>query len=122
KSEENFSKAPTLKTLAKVSGVQLCGKTFRQLEWMVGQHVRWRLLAPTPVTFASLLAQYVVADCDLTTRHPKFVRRFRRDGAKLLEAYLDLTLSGFEPATLGQSRPERFHQLSDDSPTVAAKN
>ncbi|XP_045779178.1 cyclin-J-like [Maniola jurtina] len=93
KSEENFSKAPTLKTLSKVSGVQLCGKTFRQLEWMVGQHVRWRLLSPTPVTFASLLAQYVVADCDLTTRHPKFVRRFRRDGAKLLEAYLDLTLS-----------------------------
>ncbi|XP_034835931.1 cyclin-J-like [Maniola hyperantus] len=93
KSEENFSKAPTLKTLSKVSGVQLCGKTFRQLEWMVGQHVRWRLLSPTPVTFASLLAQYVVADCDLTTRHPKFVRRFKRDGAKLLEAYLDLTLS-----------------------------
>lgn len=83
-----------MKTLAKVSGIQLCGKTFRQLEWMVGQHVRWRLLTPTPVTFAALLAQYVVADCDLTTRHPKFVRRFRRDGAKLLEAYLDLTLSG----------------------------
>ncbi|CAH0731357.1 unnamed protein product, partial [Brenthis ino] len=93
KSEEKFSRAPTLKTLAKVSGIQLCGKTFRQLEWMVGQHVRWRLLTPTPVTFAALLAQYVVADCDLTTRHPKFVRRFRRDGAKLLEAYLDLTLS-----------------------------
>ncbi|XP_050355033.1 uncharacterized protein LOC126776499 [Nymphalis io] len=93
KSEEKFSRAPTLKTLSKISGVQLCGKTFRQLEWMVGQHVRWRLLAPTPVTFAALLAQYVVADCDLTTRHPKFVRRFKRDGAKLLEAYLDLTLS-----------------------------
>ncbi|XP_023943414.2 uncharacterized protein LOC112049663 [Bicyclus anynana] len=93
KSEENFSRAPTLKTLSKVSGVQLCGKAFRQLEWMVGQHVKWRLLAPTPVTFASLLAQYVVTDCDLTTRHPKFVRRFKRDGAKLLEAYLDITLS-----------------------------
>ncbi|KAJ0172075.1 hypothetical protein K1T71_012048 [Dendrolimus kikuchii] len=93
KSEEKFSRAPTLKTLAKISGVQLCGKTFRQLEWMVGQHVRWRLLAPTPVTFAALLAQYVVTDNDLTTRHPKFVRRFKRDGAKLLEAYLDLTLS-----------------------------
>ncbi|XP_038221240.1 cyclin-J-like [Zerene cesonia] len=93
KSEEKLSRAPTLKTLAKISGVQLCGKTFRQLEWMVGQHVRWRLLAPTPVTFAALLAQYVVTDADLTTRHPKFVRRFRRDGAKLLEAYLDLTLS-----------------------------
>ncbi|XP_041983089.1 cyclin-J-like [Aricia agestis] len=93
KSEENLSKAPTLKTLAKVSGVQLCGKTFRQLEWMVGQHVRWRLLAPTPVTFAALLAQYVVTDSDLVTRHPKFVRRFKKDGAKLLEAYLDLTLS-----------------------------
>lgn len=61
---------------------------------MVGQHVRWRLLAPTPVTFAALLAQYVVTDADLTTRHPKFVRRIKRDGAKLLEAYLDLTLSG----------------------------
>lgn len=60
----------------------------------MGQHVRWRLLAPTPATFAALLAPYVVADCDLSTRHPKFVRRFRRDGAKLLEAYLDLTLSG----------------------------
>ncbi|CAG5024815.1 unnamed protein product [Parnassius apollo] len=93
KSEEKFSRAPTLKTLSKISGVQLCGKTFRQLEWMVGQHVRWRLLAPTPVTFAALLAQYVVTDGDLTTRHPKFVRRFKRDGAKLLEAYLDLTLS-----------------------------
>lgn len=94
KSEEKFSRAPTLKTLSKISGVQLCGKTFRQLEWMVGQHVRWRLLAPTPVTYAALLAQYVVTDSDLTTRHPKFVRRFKRDGAKLLEAYLDLTLSG----------------------------
>ncbi|CAH2054113.1 unnamed protein product, partial [Iphiclides podalirius] len=93
KSEEKFSRAPTLKTLSKISGVQLCGKTFRQLEWMVGQHVRWRLLAPTPVTFAALLAQYVITDGDLTTRHPKFVRRFKRDGAKLLEAYLDLTLS-----------------------------
>ncbi|PZC71390.1 hypothetical protein B5X24_HaOG213515 [Helicoverpa armigera] len=93
KSEEKFSRAPTLKTLSKISGVQLCGKTFRQLEWMVGQHVRWRLLAPTPVTYAALLAQYVVTDSDLTTRHPKFVRRFKRDGAKLLEAYLDLTLS-----------------------------
>ncbi|CAK1545423.1 unnamed protein product [Leptosia nina] len=93
KADEKFSRAPTLKTLSKVSSVQLCGKTFRQLEWMVGQHVRWRLLAPTPVAFASLLAQYVVADSDLTTRHPKFVRRFRRDGMKLLEAYLDLTLS-----------------------------
>lgn len=93
KSEEKFSRAPTLKTLAKISGVQLCGKTFRQLEWMVGQHVRWRLLSPTPVTYAALLAQYVVTDSDLTTRHPKFVRRFKRDGAKLLEAYLDLTLS-----------------------------
>ncbi|CAG9793232.1 unnamed protein product [Diatraea saccharalis] len=93
KSEEKASRAPTLKTLAKISGVQLCGKTFRQLEWMVGQHVRWRLLAPTPVSFAALLAQYVVTDADLTTRHPKFVRRFKRDGAKLLEAYLDLTLS-----------------------------
>lgn len=51
-------------------------------------------MTPTPVTFAALLAQYVVTDSDLTTRHPKFVRRFRRDGAKLLEAYLDLTLSG----------------------------
>ncbi|XP_037302840.1 cyclin-J [Manduca sexta] len=93
KSEEKFSRAPTLKTLAKISGVQLCGKTFRQLEWMVGQHVRWRLLAPTPVTFAALLARYVVTDADLTTRHPKFVRRFKRDGARMLEAYLDLTLS-----------------------------
>ncbi|XP_045454624.1 uncharacterized protein LOC123664050 [Melitaea cinxia] len=93
KSEEKFSRAPTLKTLSKTSGVQLCSKMFRQLEWMVGQHVRWRLLAPTPATFAALLAPYVVADCDLSTRHPKFVRRFRRDGAKLLEAYLDLTLS-----------------------------
>lgn len=93
KSEEKFSRAPTLKCLAKISGVQLCGKTFRQLEWMVGQHARWRLLAPTPVTFAALLAQYVVTDADLTTRHPKFVRRFKRDGAKMLEAYLDLTLS-----------------------------
>ncbi|CAH4027424.1 cyclin-J-like [Pieris brassicae] len=93
KSDVKFSLAPTLKTLSKASGVQLCGNTFRQLEWMVGQHVRWRLLAPTPVTFASLLAQYVVTDSDLTTRHPKFVRRFRRDGIKLLEAYLDLTLS-----------------------------
>ncbi|XP_013147338.1 PREDICTED: uncharacterized protein LOC106110164 [Papilio polytes] len=93
KSEEKLSRAPTLKTLSKVSGVQLCGKTFRQLEWMVGQHVRWRLLAPTPVTFAALLAQYVITDSDLTTRHPKFVRRFKRDGAKLLESYLDLTLS-----------------------------
>lgn len=94
KSEEKFSRAPTLKTLSKISNVQLCGKTFRQLEWMVGQHIRWRLLAPTPVTFAALLAQYVVTDADLTTRHPKFVRRFKRDGAKLLDAYLDLTLSG----------------------------
>ncbi|CAB3224846.1 unnamed protein product [Arctia plantaginis] len=93
KSEEKFSRAPTLKNLAKISGVQLCGKTFRQLEWMVGQHVRWRLLSPTPVTYAALVAQYVVTDSDLTTRHPKFVRRFKRDGAKLLEAYLDLTLS-----------------------------
>ncbi|XP_059051927.1 uncharacterized protein LOC131846607 [Achroia grisella] len=93
KSEEKVSRAPSLKTLSKISGVQLCGKTFRQLEWMVGQHVRWRLLAPTPATFAALLAQYVVTDADLTTRHPKFVRRFKRDGAKLLEAYLDLTLS-----------------------------
>ncbi|XP_004925774.1 cyclin-J [Bombyx mori] len=93
KSEDKFSRAPTLKTLSRISGVQLCGKTFRQLEWMVGQHVRWRLLSPTPVTFAALLAQYVVTDADLTTRHPKFVRRFRRDGAKKLEAYLDLTLS-----------------------------
>ncbi|XP_053615467.1 cyclin-J-like [Plodia interpunctella] len=93
KSEEKFSRAPTLKTLAKISGVQLCGKTFRQLEWMVGQHVRWRLLAPTPATYAALLSQYVVTDSDLTSRHPKFVRRFKRDGAKLLEAYLDLTLS-----------------------------
>ncbi|CAH0402541.1 unnamed protein product [Chilo suppressalis] len=93
KSEEKSSRAPTLKTLAKISGVQLCGKTFRQLEWMVGQHARWRLLAPTPVSFAALLAQYVVTDADLTTRHPKFVRRFKRDGAKLLESYLDLTLS-----------------------------
>ncbi|XP_068619674.1 cyclin-J [Battus philenor] len=93
KSEEKFSRAPTLKTLSKISGVQLCGKTFRQLEWMVGQHVRWRLLSPTPVTFAALLTQYVITDSDLTTRHPKFVRRFKRDGGKLLEAYLDLTLS-----------------------------
>ncbi|XP_063541925.1 cyclin-J-like [Cydia strobilella] len=93
KSEEKFSRAPTLKTLSKISNVHLCGKTFRQLEWMVGQHARWRLLAPTPVTFAALLAQYVVTDGDLTTRHPKFVRRFKRDGAKQLEAYLDLTLS-----------------------------
>ncbi|XP_063382957.1 cyclin-J-like [Cydia fagiglandana] len=93
KSEEKFSRAPTLKTLSKISNVQLCGKTFRQLEWMVGQHARWRLLAPTPVTFAALLAQYVVTDGDLKTRHPKFVRRFKRDGAKQLEAYLDLTLS-----------------------------
>ncbi|CAH0678103.1 unnamed protein product [Spodoptera exigua] len=93
KSEENLSRAPTLKTLSKISGVHLCGKTFRQLEWMVGQHVRWRLLSPTPVSYAALLAQYVVTDSDLTTRHPKFVRRFKRDGAKALEAYLDLTLS-----------------------------
>ncbi|XP_028158978.1 cyclin-J-like [Ostrinia furnacalis] len=93
KSEEKIGRAPTLKTLAKISGVQLCGKTFRQLEWMVGQHVRWRLLAPTPVSFAALLSQYVVTDGDLTTRHPKFVRRFRRDAARLLERYLDLTLS-----------------------------
>lgn len=89
-----MSRAPTLKTLSKISGVELCGKTFRQLEWMVGQHVRWRLLAPTPVSFAALLAHYVVTDADLTTRHPKFVRRIKRDGAKMLEAYLDLTLSG----------------------------
>ncbi|XP_072933160.1 G2/mitotic-specific cyclin-B2-like isoform X2 [Epargyreus clarus] len=101
KSEEKFSRAPTLKTLSKISGVQLCGKTFRQLEWMVGQHVRWRLLAPTPVTFAALLAQYVVTDSDLTTRHPKFVRRFKRDGAKLLEAYLDLTLSDVRLKVVG---------------------
>lgn len=94
KSDVKFSLAPTLKTLSMASNVELCGKTFRQLEWMVGQHVKWRLLAPTPVTFATLLAQYVVADSDLTTRHPKFVRRFKRDGIKLLEAYLDLTLSG----------------------------
>ncbi|KAM3962171.1 cyclin J [Aphomia sociella] len=93
KSEEKLSRAPTLKTLSKISGVQLNGKTFRQLEWMVGQHVRWRLLAPTPATFAALLANFVVTDADLTTRHPKFVRRFKRDGAKLLESYLDLTLS-----------------------------
>ncbi|KAL4709118.1 hypothetical protein ACJJTC_014677 [Scirpophaga incertulas] len=93
KSEEKYSRALTLKTLSKICGVHLCGKTFQQLEWMVGQHVCWRLLAPTPVTFAALLAQYVVTDADLTTRHPKFVRRLKRDGAKLLEAYLDLTLS-----------------------------
>ncbi|XP_049885670.1 cyclin-J [Pectinophora gossypiella] len=93
KSEEKKSRAPTLKTLSKISGIQLCGKTFKQLELMVGQHVRWRLLAPTPVTFAALLAPLVVTDADLTTRHPKFVRRFKRDGAKLLDAYLDLTLS-----------------------------
>ncbi|CAG9568348.1 unnamed protein product [Danaus chrysippus] len=44
KNEEKISRAPTLKTLSKISGVQLCGKTFRQLEWMVGQHTlqtRW---------------------------------------------------------------------------------
>lgn len=93
KSEEKVSRAPTLKTLSKISGVQLCGKTFRQLEWMVGQHVRWRLMAPTPATFAALLAQFVVTEADLTTRHPKFVRRFKRDGTRLLEEYLDLTLS-----------------------------
>ncbi|KOB78135.1 Cyclin J [Operophtera brumata] len=75
KSEEKFSRAPTLKTLAKTSGVSLCGKTFRQLEWMVGQHVRWRLLAPTPVAFAALLAQYVGTDADLTSTHPKFRAR-----------------------------------------------
>ncbi|XP_037962508.2 cyclin-J isoform X1 [Plutella xylostella] len=93
KSEEKLSRAPTLKTLSRASGAELCGATLRQLEWMVGQHARWRLLTPTPVSFASLLAQYVVTDADLTTRHPKFVRRFKRDGARLLEAYLDLTLS-----------------------------
>ncbi|GBP04477.1 Cyclin-J [Eumeta japonica] len=93
KSEEKFSRAPTLKTLIKTSGVHICGKIFRQLEWMVGQHVRWRLLMPTAVTYAALIAQHVVADSDLITRHPKFVRRFKRDGVKLLNAYLDLTLS-----------------------------
>ncbi|CAG4985601.1 unnamed protein product [Colias eurytheme] len=118
KSEEKLSRAPTLKTLAKISGVQLCGKTFRQLEWMVGQHVRWRLLAPTPVTFAALLAQYVVTDADLTTRHPKFVRRFRRDGAKLLEAYLDLTLSGEYcficfPCASSNLAPSRLNRLTN---------
>ncbi|KPJ17974.1 Cyclin-J [Papilio machaon] len=116
KSEEKFSRAPTLKTLSKVSGVQLCGKTFRQLEWMVGQHVRWRLLAPTPVTFAALLAQYVITDSDLTTRHPKFVRRFKRDGAKLLEAYLDLTLSELELRIVYDSgrrqQQQQLHKLS----------
>ncbi|KAI5645854.1 hypothetical protein NE865_02124 [Phthorimaea operculella] len=93
KSEEKFNRAPTLKTLSKICDITLCGKTFRQLEWMVGQHVKWRLLAPTPVTFATLLAQFIVTDADLVTRHPKFVRRFKRDGNKLLNAYLDLTLS-----------------------------
>ncbi|XP_013195056.2 cyclin-J [Amyelois transitella] len=93
KSEEKFSQAPTLSALEMISDMELCGKTFRQLEWMVGQHMRWRLLSPTAVTFAALLAKYVVTDADLTTRHPKFVRRFKRDGAKLLDSYLDLTLS-----------------------------
>ncbi|KAJ2954899.1 hypothetical protein O0L34_g3221 [Tuta absoluta] len=93
KSEEKFNRAPTLKTLSKICDITLCGKTFRQLEWMVGQHVKWRLLAPTPVTFATLLGQFIVTDADLVTRHPKFVRRFKRDGSKLLNAYLDLTLS-----------------------------
>ncbi|CAH2095663.1 unnamed protein product [Euphydryas editha] len=93
KSEECCRRAPSIKTLSRVSGVQLCGKTFRQLEWSVGQHVRWRLLAPTPATFAALLAPCLLADFDLSARHPTFARRLLRDAADLLDAYLDLTLS-----------------------------
>ncbi|XP_026332226.1 cyclin-J-like [Hyposmocoma kahamanoa] len=93
KSEEKFNEALTLKVLSAASGVQLCGKTFRKLEWMIGQHLRWKLLYSTAVTFASILAKYVVQDSDLTSRNPVFVKRIKRDGAKLLEAYLDLSLS-----------------------------
>lgn len=93
KSEERFSKAPTIKTLSRVTGNKLCSTTFRQLEWMIGEHVKWRLLMPTPATYAALLAGFIVTDEDLNTKDPKLIRKFKRDGQRLLEAYLDLTLS-----------------------------
>ncbi|VVC88188.1 unnamed protein product [Leptidea sinapis] len=84
--------ASRLQSLCQASGVSLCGRTFRQVEWTVGSHARWRLLAPTPASFAALLAPQLLRGDDPGPR--PYPARLRRDAARLLHDYLDLTLSG----------------------------
>ncbi|KAI8437367.1 hypothetical protein MSG28_011706 [Choristoneura fumiferana] len=103
--------------LTHISNVHLCGKTFRQLEWMVGQHVRWRLLAPTPVTFAALLAQYVVTDGDLTTRHPKMMQTLKSRDAPV-ESETDQGYSSAKTSP-NQTPSTSPHQVSPASSTCS---
>lgn len=94
KVEEKFGRAPSIKAIRSVSDIPLTAETVRELEWTVARHARWRLLMPTPVTFALLLVHSLITPRDLVyVSKPGSVEDLQEEALALLNSYLDLTLS-----------------------------